>query len=71
MRKPNCSLIPSPQFDHRPRGGLHEHDTHILITLVADGANDEAALLKQEIEEGLNWVELSWADLEFANDPNQ
>ena len=31
---------------------------------------DEAALLKQEIEEGLNWVELSWADLEFANYPD-
>ena len=41
------------------------------LILVADGANDEAALLKQEFEEGLNWVELSWADLEFANDPNQ
>ena len=39
--------------------------------LVADGANDEAALLKQEIEEGLNWVELTWADLEFANDSDQ
>ena len=38
------------------------------LILVADGANDEAALLKQEIEEGLNWVELTWADLEFAND---
>ena len=41
------------------------------LILVADGANDEAALLRQEIEDGLNWVELSWADLEFANDPNQ
>ena len=41
------------------------------LILVADGANDEAALLKQEIEEGLNWVELSWANLEFANDPDQ
>ena len=39
--------------------------------LVADGASDEAALLKQEIEEGLNWVELTWADLEFANDSEQ
>ena len=39
------------------------------LILVADGANDEAALLRQEIEEGLNWVELTWADLEFANDP--
>ena len=27
------------------------------LILVADGANNEAALLKQEIEEGLNWVE--------------
>ena len=41
------------------------------LILVADGATDEAALLKQEIEEGLNWVELTWADLEFANDPDQ
>ena len=41
------------------------------LILVADGSTDEAALLKQEIEEGLNWVELSWADLEFANDPDQ
>ena len=41
------------------------------LILVADGATDEAALLKQEIEEGLNWVELSWADLEFVNDPDQ
>ena len=41
------------------------------LMLVADGATDEAALLKQEVEEGLNWVELSWADLEFANDSDQ
>ena len=41
------------------------------LILVADVANDEAALLRQEIEEGLNWVELSWADLEFANDSEQ
>ena len=41
------------------------------LILVADGANDEAALLRQEIEEGLDWVELSWADLEFANDSDQ
>ena len=41
------------------------------LILVADVANDEAALLRQEIEEGLSWVELTWADLEFANDPNQ
>ena len=41
------------------------------LILVADGANDEAALLRQGIEEGLNWVALSWADLEFANDSEQ
>ena len=41
------------------------------LILVADGANDEAALLRQEIEEGLNWVELSWADLDFAIDSDQ
>lgn len=41
------------------------------LMLVADGSTDEAALLKQEIEEGLNWVELCWADLEFANDSDQ
>ena len=35
------------------------------LILVADSATDEAALLKQEIEEGLNWVEL-----EFANHPD-
>ena len=42
-----------------------------FLILVADGANDESSLLRQEIEEGLNWVELSWADLEFANDSDQ
>ena len=30
-----------------------------FLILVADGATDEAALLNQEIEEGLNCVELS------------
>ena len=40
------------------------------LILVADGTSDEAALLKLEIEEGLNWVELSWVDLEFANHPD-
>ena len=28
------------------------------LMLVADGASDEAALLKLEIEEGLNWANL-------------
>ena len=41
------------------------------LDLVADGADNEAAALKQEIEEGLHWVDLNWADLEFANDPDQ
>ena len=40
------------------------------LILVADGSTDEAALLKQEFEEGLNWVEPSWAVLEFANHPD-
>ena len=46
---------------------LVEYKKYLL--LVADGASDEAALLKQEFEEGLSWIELTWADLEFANDP--
>ena len=41
------------------------------LILVADGANDDAALLRQEIEEGLSWVELTLADLEFANNSDQ
>ena len=36
------------------------------LSLVDDGAVEDAAALKIEIEEGLKWVELSWADLEFA-----
>ena len=48
---------------------LAEYSKYLI--LVAAGAHYEAALLKQEIEEGLNWVELSWADLEFANDSDQ
>jgi hypothetical protein len=34
--------------------------------LVDAGAAEDAAALRLEIEEGLKWVELSWADLEFA-----
>ena len=41
------------------------------LGLIAEGAHTEAAALKEEIEEGLHWVDLSWADLEFANDPDQ
>lgn len=36
------------------------------LSLVDDGAVEDAAALRLEIEEGLKWVELSWADLEFA-----
>lgn len=41
------------------------------LGLVAEGAHTEAAALKEEIEEGLHWVDLSWANLEFANNPDQ
>ena len=36
------------------------------LDVVDAGAAEEAAALRLEIEEGLKWVELSWADLEFA-----
>ena len=36
------------------------------LDLVDAGAAEDAAALRLEIEEGLKWVELSWADLEFA-----
>ena len=48
---------------------LAEYKKYLM--LAADGATDKAALLRQEIEEGLNWFELSWADLEFANYSDQ
>ena len=48
---------------------LAEYKKYLM--LAADGATDKAALLRQEIEEGLNWVELSWVDLEYANDSDQ
>lgn len=37
------------------------------LDLVDKSAFDDAADLKQEIEEGLKWVELTWSDLEFAS----
>ena len=46
-------------------------DSKKYLGLVADGVFDEAKALKEEIEEGLDWIELSWADLEFANDTGQ
>ena len=36
------------------------------LDMVDAGAAEEAAALRLEIEEGLKWVELSWAELEFA-----
>ena len=41
------------------------------LILVAKGRNDEAAFLREEIEQGLDWVDLTWEDLEFANDRDQ
>ena len=37
------------------------------IDLVEKNDFEAAAELKLEIEEGLQWVELTWADLEFAS----
>ena len=37
------------------------------IDLVEKNDSEAAAELKLEIEEGLQWVELTWADLEFAS----
>ena len=34
--------------------------------LVKNDALEDAESLKSEIEEGLKWVDLTWADLEFA-----
>ena len=42
---------------------------HKYLGLLGENANEEAALLKQEIEEGLEWIGLNWEDLEFANEP--
>ncbi len=36
------------------------------LKLVGQGRDEEAALLKAEIDEGLPWVELTWDDLEHA-----
>jgi hypothetical protein len=34
--------------------------------LVKKGALEDAESLKSEIEEGLQWVDMTWSDLEFA-----
>ena len=36
------------------------------LDLVEGGAVEEAAALKRDIQEGMEWVGLTWADLEFA-----
>ena len=41
------------------------------LGLVAENAQEEAAALKQEIEEGLEWVGLNWGGFEFGTDPDE
>mgnify|MGYP007028037289 CR=1 FL=1 len=36
------------------------------LDLVEGGAVEEAAALKRDIQEGMEWVGLTWAALEFA-----
>ncbi|QNJ29764.1 hypothetical protein SynA1524_02077 [Synechococcus sp. A15-24] len=37
------------------------------LDLIEMDAVEEAAALQQDIQEGLEWVGLTWADLEFAS----
>lgn len=37
------------------------------LQLIEDGFADDATSLKLEIQEGISWVGLDWADLEFAH----
>ena len=58
------------------RGGFMTNSTPNFIAWIAEyrkyqdlgkkGALEDAESLKSEIEEGLKWVDLTWADLEFA-----
>ena len=58
------------------RGGFMTNSTPSFIAWIAEyrkyqdlvkkGALEDAESLKSEIEEGLKWVDLTWADLEFA-----
>lgn len=41
------------------------------LQLLEDGFADDAASLELEIQEGLSWVGLDWADLEFAHGQNR
>ena len=36
------------------------------LDLIETDAVDEAAVLQNDIQEGLEWVGLTWTDLEFA-----
>lgn len=36
------------------------------LSMIENGETEDAASLRMEIEEGLSWVGLCWADLEFA-----
>ena len=64
-------LVDQNMTNSTPNIGAWLAEYKRYLSLVADGAHEKAAVLKQEIEEGLNWVELTWDDLEFANNPNQ
>ena len=58
------------------RGGFMTNSTPNFIAWIAEyrkyqdlvkkGTLEDAESLKSEIEEGLKWVDLTWADLEFA-----
>ena len=37
------------------------------LDLIEMDAVEEAAALQQDIQEGLEWVGLTWSDLEFAS----
>ena len=37
------------------------------LDLIEMDAVEEAAALQQDIQDGLEWVGLTWADLEFAS----
>ena len=37
------------------------------LDLIEMDAAEEAAALQKDIQEGLEWVGLTWADLEFAS----
>lgn len=48
---------------------LAEYQQYLI--LIDQNAHEEAEALKREIEEGLKWIDLSWDDLEFANNSDR